>query len=186
MTSLPSTQARALLDTCLSLPPVMQLISKFYIFSFGKKIVIWLLQFLLVSPALSFSPSNSSFPVDRVPILPSLQTLIVCSCSIKAKLRMWYPKFFHNLVPDSHSILCSGLPALSETLPVLYTAISSLWHALPYSRSFPNINLSPLNSHHSIQPFKGTYMFHLWRIFNHPLQLPASLLTLGKSKYLLL
>lgn len=65
--------------------------------------------FLLVSPALSFSPSNSSFPVDWVSILPSLQTLIVCSYSIRAKLGMWYPKFFHNLVPDSHSILCSGL-----------------------------------------------------------------------------
>ena len=111
MTSPPSTQARALLDTCLSLPPVMQLISKFYIFSFGKKNchLIIAMTFLLVSPALSFSPSNSSFPVDWVSILPSLQTLIVCSYSIRAKLGMWYPKFFHNLVPDSHSILCSGL-----------------------------------------------------------------------------
>ena len=44
--------------------------------------------FLLVSPALFFSPSNSSFPVDRVPILPSLQTLIVCAYSVRAKLRM--------------------------------------------------------------------------------------------------
>ena len=111
MTSPPSTQARALLDTCLSLPPVMQLISKFYIFSFGKKNchLIIAMTFLLVSPALSFSPSNSSFPVDWVSILPSLQTLIVCSYSIRAKLGMWYSKFFHNLVPDSHSILCSGL-----------------------------------------------------------------------------
>ena len=96
---------------------------------------------LLVSPALFLSPSNSSFPVDRVPILPSLQTLIVCAYSVRAKLRMWYPKFFHNLVPDSHSILCSGLPALSEMLPGLYTALSSLWHALPYSRSLSNIIL---------------------------------------------
>ena len=102
-----ATQARALIDACLSPPPVMQLVSKFSVF-FGKKHshLIVAMTFLLVSPALSFPPSDSSFPVDRVPILLSLQTLTVCSYIIRGELGVGYPEFFHNLVPMLRSF-CS-------------------------------------------------------------------------------
>ena len=176
MTSTPSTQARALVDTCLSLPHITQLVSKFYISSLRENCHLNIaMTFSLVSPALSSSPSNSSFPVDRVPILPCLQASD--SYSIRAKLWVWYSKFFHNLVPHPHCILCKGLPAVfrNTSRPLHSCFFSSLACPSPLSllskyQSIPQI-LSPLECLAQIHPSIHTSTNVHWRPMSYAIQL---------------
>lgn len=177
MTSMPFTQARALVDTCLSLPHITQLVSKFYISSLRENCHLNIaMTFSLVSLTLSSSPSNSSFPVYRVPILPCLQASDSLCYSIRAKLWVWYSKFFHNLDPHPHCILCKGLSAVfrNTSRPLHSCFFSSLACPSPLSLlskyQFILQILSPLEClaqiHPSIHPFTNVH----WRPMSYALQ----------------